>query len=384
MFKKYNTILLLAVCALFLWVYVSGSNIIGGKRHWDFRAHYFSTKAYEAGLNPYNNRDVNRVNRSGYTIPAWMTYPYHPITLNYFKLFTKFEYDEALRIYLIYNLFLIFFLIILWKAYFIKENILILLFAILWLFSFNETIGIGLKAANPVFLETAIIWIAFAFLIHNRSLPFLILLGIISLFKGGPILLTPLVFLLPKDKKRIFFEFVAILTFFGIIILWPYFSNPLLFNSWLKYASNVKETGITNPCSYALIINLFKKIGLRESWFIINSTYALWVGMVMLAYMFVVKKLKWDANKILIIFFSLLTYAIIAPRFKDYAYIQLLPISYFLGIKNIGIMFFNLFGVFTRRIGLPFFIKQYHAFFAAVISWGYLAYYLLRSKIGSE
>lgn len=109
MFNKYNSILLLAVCALFLWVYISGSNIIGGNKQWNFRASYFSTKASEAGLNPYNNRDVNRVNRSGYSIPAWLTYPYHPITLNYFKLFTKFEYNEALRIYLIYNLFLILF-----------------------------------------------------------------------------------------------------------------------------------------------------------------------------------------------------------------------------------------------------------------------------------
>ena len=184
----------------------------------------------------------------------------------------------VVRCYIINNLFLVFLLIILWKVYFIKENTLILLFAILWLYSFNKTIIIGLRAANPVLLEAAIIWIAFVFLIHNRSLPFLILLGIIFLFKGSPILLAPLVFLLPKDKKRIFFEFVGVFLFFGIIFLWPYFSNPLLFSSYLKYVLSVKEIGIINPCSYALIMDLFKQIGLGESWFIINSIYALWLG----------------------------------------------------------------------------------------------------------
>ncbi|MEE8637766.1 MAG: hypothetical protein V3T21_01845 [Candidatus Margulisiibacteriota bacterium] len=380
MFDKYRSILLLAVCALFLGVYLSGGNVIGGAKQWDFRAHYFSVKAYEAGLNPYNNKDVNSVNDSRHFIYPQLTYPYHPVTFGFFRLFTKFEFPDALKIYFACNLLLLLVLIILWKDYFLKEKILILFFAVLWLFSFNNPIIIALRAANPAIFEAALVWVALAFLINNHSLPFLLLLAILSFFKGTPLILSPLVFLIPKDKKKIFFQIAAVLLLFGILFIWPYFSNPLLFNSYWNYASTVKETGIINPCSYAFIMDLAKWVGLGKSWAMINSTYALWGILILTVYIFIVRKLNWNKHKILIVFFTLLTYAIIAPRFKDYAYIQLLPISYFLITRNLGLIAVNLFGILTSRINLPYFIKHYHPFFAAVIGWGYLGFCLLRSK----
>ena len=275
-FNNYRTILLLAVCVLFLGIYLSNSTIISGIYHWDFRLHYFSTKAYEAGLNPYNNADVNRVNNSGYSIPPYHIYAYHPLTFNYFRLFTKFKYVNAQKIYFVFNLLLIFYLIILWKKYFLKDEISILLFAVVWLFSFNNPIKWGLISANTVFFETAIIWTALAFLINNRPLPFLSLLAIISFFKGSPLALTPLIFMLHKNNKKII-QFVVVLLLFFIFFIWPYFSNPTLYSSYWNGVLNLKETGVTNPCSYSFIMDFFRAIGLEGSWNLINSIYALWV-----------------------------------------------------------------------------------------------------------
>src|SRR5262249_10293765 len=101
--KHLNLAVLIAVLLLCLFALLRGRNAIGGRNQWDFTAHYFSAKAFQAGLNPYDNQAVNGVTTAPYVIPIGLTYPYHPYTLHYFRLFTWLPYPKALLVYMSYH-----------------------------------------------------------------------------------------------------------------------------------------------------------------------------------------------------------------------------------------------------------------------------------------
>ena len=105
LYKKYekfilehlNLILLLLLCASFLFMIINHQNIIGGGSQWDFRSHYFAARAYEAGLDPYRVENANQFNTTPYSIPHGINYPYHPFTLHWFRLFTGAAFPQAPR-----------------------------------------------------------------------------------------------------------------------------------------------------------------------------------------------------------------------------------------------------------------------------------------------
>jgi len=373
--RNLNLILLLILCLSFLFAIVSSSNLIGEREYQrDFRTYYLASKTQQAGLNPYDNAQVGSFNTTPYGIPG-LTYAYHPYTLFYFQIFTIFPYTQALLIYMIYNLGLLGLLIYVWKRFFFPNWINLFLFLVVFLFAFNKPIFIALYLGGTSPLEAVIMWLALVAFIKNRPLIFLVLVSIISFFKGTPIVLAPMVFLLPAGTKN-FRLFMTVLSIAFMIWLSPLLFEPQIFKSFWDFASRVREIGIINPCFKVLIVDLFERLG-WNSGLSINLIYGSWVLILGLLYAYIIKRLDWASNRILVAFFTLLTYALIIPRFKDYAYIQLIPIAYFIIMKYPGLIFFNLFNQFREGITLPYFLDQYFPFYAAIINWGFLGYFLL-------
>jgi hypothetical protein len=365
--KELRLILLLTVCLAALFFILNGRNAVGGYGQWDFRAHYYSARAFAAGLDPYSNADVNRLNTTPYPVPGGHTYPYHPYTLPYFQLFTFLPYATATVVYTLYNVLLTLLLVALWQKFFLRERVSILAFTVCLLFSFNGSLLLGLAAGNPAVLEAAILWGAMLCFIKDRPLGFLLLITLISFFKGTPIILAPLVLLLPGGLKNI--KLLAWVLLPALLVwLSPLLFLPKLFSEFWAYSSAVRETGIINPCSYAFISEIL------AGWpWLVKIVYFIWIIAVVSVYLMIIRKLDRRTERIGIVFLSLLTYALIVPRFKDYAYIQLLPISYFLITRNLGLLFFNLFGLVSGGLRLPYLVQQYHPFFAAVVNWAVLA-----------
>jgi hypothetical protein len=372
--KYSNLVWLLLVCGALIGGLAANRHTIGGSHQWDFRAHYFSTKAWEAGLNPYNNIDANKCNTTPYRIPAYHTYPYHFFTFNYFRIFTTLEYPYAMIVYMCFNMLLILFLIFIWKVFFLPKKVSVLLFAVTLLFSFNSTLFLGLNAGNTALFEAAMVWLAFVFFTKNKPLIFLLLILTIAFFKGTPLLLTPLVLLLPGKTKNmrplVYFVLAAVMLWLSPVIF-----SPKLFADYWNYSSNVGETGIINPCSLALFTDFFRFLGWNSTWGI-RFFYGIWGVFVLTIFGLVIRRLTWDSQRVEIVFLTILTYALIIPRFKDYAYIQILPAAYFLMTRSFGILLLNLFGLFSEGTKLPYLVKNYYPFAALVVNWGYLCYIL--------
>lgn len=374
--RRLRLVLLLMVCLVVVVAALGARGAVGGAAQWDFRIHYCAARAFELGLDPYDITDVNRVNGTPYPIPPGHGYPYHPYTLWYFSAFTAFPLDTATLVYLLYNVALVLLLVAVWQKFFLQEPVKILTFSICLVFAFNSSLLVALKAGNPAIFEAAVVWGALVFFVQNRPVPFLLLVSLIGFWKGTPFALAPLVLLMPGGWKNLKALFVV---FGGVAAVWlsPLVLQPGVFRRFWSYASAVRETGLNNPCSFAFFTDLYPNWPLLATF-----VYGIWVIGLVLAFLAVARKLRWEEHRVELAFLALLTYALIVPRFKDYAYVQLLPVSYFLITRRLELLFFSLFGLFSSGVQLPDLVAKYHPFLSAVVHWGALAALLTRPADG--
>lgn len=370
--KRWDAAILLLVCALFVSVLMREFDTISDANQWDFRAAYFSAKAYEKGLNPYRNEEVNGLNDTPIPVHPYLTYTYHPYTLYYFRLFTWLPYPTAVAAYMAFNLALLLIVVGLWRRYFL-ERVNPLLFGVILVCSFNSALFMMLNSANTAVLEALLIWLALLAFSRDRPWPFLVLIAVISFVKGTPIVLSLMVFLLPGRRKNAL-PFLSVLLASALVWLSPLLFSPAIFRDWWSWASGIREVGRVNPSSWAFILDCVQGAG-RERWFA-HLGYLAWLAFVGATYIWLVRGRAPSAGRTELAFFTLLTYAVVVPRFKDYAFIQLIPVAYLLISKNPGLLLFHLFDYFTPGIDLPYFLKEYHPLMAAVIDWGYLGWLL--------
>ena len=158
---------------------------------------------------------------------------------------------------MVFNISLILLLIVVLKKVFFPEQINVVLFTVNLLFSFNSALFLGLKAGNPAILEAFIIWLALASFVTNRPLVFLLLISTIAFFKGTPLVLASMIFLLPDKRKNVRLAFFLVL---AVISLWlsPLLFSPRTFLDYWHYSSSVRETGIINPCAVSFLGDYFE------------------------------------------------------------------------------------------------------------------------------
>lgn len=170
----------------------------------------------------------------------------------------------------------------------------------------------------------------------NRLLLFCVLINLAALFKITPILfLFLLVF--SKDKNR-YAYLVGSLCFYASLWAGSYLGSVDLYNSFFANVRSLSgEHGLYNPSTLALIKDLFFTIEpVLGSTMASNGPYVAYVvvvGTVLLisgrALLVLMRKNGGDKETV-ILFFSCLVYALILPRFKDYAYILLLLPAYYI------------------------------------------------------
>ncbi|MFC1452698.1 glycosyltransferase family 87 protein [Verrucomicrobiota bacterium] len=362
---------------MILLLYSRGRDLMNPENQWDFRSHYHAAKAFRNGLDPYGVEHANRFNPTPHEIPWEHSYPYHPYTLGYFATFALLPYDTAVVVYMLYGAALLVFLIALWRVVDFRRWASVTIFAILVLSAFDQTVFLGLRAGNTAFFEAAMVWLALAMFVTNRPWAFLCALAGIAFFKGTPLALSPLVLLLPGRWRNL----LPLLVVDGVgILIWlsPLLYCPDLFHAYWGYAAGVHETGSVNPCALALIGDILAACGLPGGG-LANAVYLSWVAVLGLCYLAVIRKADWDGKRGLLAMFSLLTYAIMVPRFKDYAYVQLIPVAHFVVSRNAGMLFFALFPFIARDLALPGVIASYGSFFSAVAFWAYLLW-MVRGK----
>lgn len=313
---------------------------------WDFKAYYYSAKAFQQGVNPYLPSEVSKIAKSDIRL----TYPYPPVTLLFFKLFLLFNYSTAYFLFLSLNCILVIWLIHLWTKEFLEHDVDIL-FYIFCLLAFNGAIYRGFRSGNFVIIEQSLICLALFLFLRKNLLGFCTVIIIAASFKLQPVLFLFMLFL--SDYKKRYLYFIYSLIIFLVILAVSYLLYPSIFLNFVHFVFHIDERGQINPSTLSLIRDLFQLAKERFK-FIIPAIVPLAVycsiilGIIFVTLrsfrMLILSKVK-NKEKIIVFLFCVM-YSLILPRSKDYAYILLLVPSYFIIKKAVFIKTHFLYFIF--------------------------------------
>ncbi|MCX5714128.1 MAG: hypothetical protein NT033_04835 [Candidatus Omnitrophica bacterium] len=172
-----------------------------------------------------------------------------------------------------------------------------------------------------------------------------------------------------------------------------FFAPQLVNNFSVNALETFSEKGIINPCTFALVQEIvdFLPKGLGAVYHRLIFIFIYFAVLATVILLSLKAILKINSQKIedkgkWLVFFICLVYALVAPRFKDYSYIILIPPTYFImqkmrGIKA-GTLFFVLVILSAKGVTLPgfdyicYFLWNYYPLFLAFMVWGVYLYEL--------
>ncbi len=313
--------LLLALYALALLYGVLAN---ADRAQWDFQTYYYAGRAFARGLDPYDLQALSQVAGREIGYP----FAYFPITLPVFEVLGGLDLRTASVLYLALKVAALAGLIAIWRRWFIRSRP-DLFFYLFLLFGFGGAIYADFASGNISLLEQLALWIAFAALNRGRTLAFTLLVVGVGLFKLTPILLLGL--LLLRGGRRPGRALAGGLLLFAAALGLSYAVWPHLFTSFLQGGWSFDERGGINPSSLALIRDVY-------DYLLGRGVLPEWEGLPWLGY------LAWVAGVLVLtrraaarcssgdprysIYLGCLAYVMIAPRFKNYAYILLLVPAY--------------------------------------------------------
>jgi hypothetical protein len=380
--------LLIALYALALLYGVLAN---GDRMQWDFQTYYYAGRAFAQGLDPYDLQALSQVAGREIGYP----FAYSPVTLPVFEVLGVLDLRTASVVYLALKVAALAALIVIWRRWFVRSQP-DLFFYLFLLFGFGGAIYADLTSGNISLFEQVALWVAFAALARGRAFTFTGLVVAVALFKLTPILLLGL--LLIRGGRRPGWVLAGGIFLFTAALGLSYAIWPHLFTSFLQGGWSFDERGGINPSSLALLRDIYEYLLGR-------GVLPEWDGLPWLGY------LAWVAGVMLItrraaarnssgeprtwIYVGCLAYVLIAPRFKNYAYILLLLPAYellrgWIAVRSERALLFVL--MLSGSPPVPFglsaaagqLIAGYYSLLGAGLLWGLAVRRRDRMKVGES
>jgi len=309
---------------------------------WDFKVYYSAGKAIASGQNPYDVEVINRI----IPTPGKLSFVYSPITLIIWYIFSLADYSVSAYSFLLLKCAMLAVLIVLWTRVFLNKEFDVL-FLLFLLFAYRSTVYLDLSTGNVTVFEQLLIWFAFYFFLKERNMLFCALIFIAALFK-----LTPLLFLvllvLANVKNKYLYVFGTLFIFFALQAI-TYVLYPSLSEHFIRNVGGLSEMGSNNPSlstfskHIMIIVSDHVNIHLQSIDLIVYLIFALMIAILTLRFCTIIIGINpTEKGKLIVVFLVCLGYALILPRFKDYAFILLIIPSYFL-MKNVKKLYLPLF-----------------------------------------
>ena len=221
------------------------------RRPWDFETYLLAARTAEAGLNPYNPKDLEIVARR----PVGMSFFYPPITIPLFRPFLHMSLPNATIAWLAIRVVAFLILFQIWRTQFLPTVPLFLL-CLSAAFAFNGSVIWDLRTGNVTTIQDLFLWLGFAAYVRGRRL--LAAVGILagSIFKLIPAMFLVLLLLRVGDRRPSWKTVLISLLAFLIVV----FAAPLLILPWspqlLSSLAFGGPWGMANPSALNLINSL--------------------------------------------------------------------------------------------------------------------------------
>ena len=343
----------------------------------DFSIYRCAAITFSEKISPYFPNALSECLNS---YPHALDFFYPPITLNFFSLFAKITEINSVIIWAIIILPIFCLKIFLsHKLFMKKENILI--FIMIYLFSFGGLNYTGLLTGNISILFYTFLGISlYHLIINNNAKYFFIVLTLMCLFKITYLSYFFLLFFL--EKKNFYkYSLISLLTIF-IIYIFSYHSNQDLFLEFfnqLKYIRSDKffelygggfgMYSILNELPNIFISNINNHYFIQIAWFTICFVF-------LCATFFLFLNNK-NLSKLQTSVIGILVITVCYPVLKDYEGLLLIPCIYYLlfnlNLKNVFLSKDNL--IRYSIIFLTFAIHdKYMLFFISILLFFYINY----------
>lgn len=297
---------------------------------WDFRSYYYAGRALREGLNPYELDSLSLVAGKEIGFP----FVYSPLVLPLLSWVSRLPFATAYCLFLAAKVVALGGLLWLWSSFLGRDADL--LFFLLCAFGFGGTIFADLAAGNISIFEQVALWGGFVALARGRPAWFSLLVILASVFK-----LTPIAFLvlliIPGERARPAMFLGATGAFVGLQGL-TYLLGPGLYRDFLLTTTQLDDRGIINPSVLALLRDLSDLLGgkgVRVPASGVWAVYAAFACAVVLVMWRLFRRNRPSDQRVTVVLVCL-AFALIMPRFKNYAYILLLPPSYFVLRKMVA------------------------------------------------
>jgi hypothetical protein len=348
---------------------------------WDFRTYYSAAQADAAGLDPYKLDSLSQVAGGAVRLP----FVYPPAVLGIMKPFLWTDIHTAKRVFLVLKCLAAAGLIALWARGFLRDG----RDGLFWLFcliAFQGALWLDVLAGNVTVFEQLLLWLGFLFFLRGRLPAFCLCVLLASVFKLAPVAFLGL---LPfTNDRRKYVCLGAGLAAFALLLFFQYAWRPDLFAGFLHAAAGIDERGMrNNPSLLALVQDTLQVFASRfgmtvrpgVGWAayaaaaagILGVTYRFW------------RRANLDDGERRLVLLSLacVVAALVLPRFKSYAFIQLLLPAYLL-MRRLGdkrpVVFGGLFAVavLTDRFPGGFLFPQREGL-CSLLFFGFCRYYSL-------
>jgi hypothetical protein len=204
----------------------------------------------------------------------------------------------------------------------------------LFTFAFGSALIVDFTAGNIAVFEQLILWLAFSSLLARRPMVFAILIAAVAQFKLMPLFFLGL--LLVIDERPQWRPFMIGVVVFGALLV----SNAALSMSQVhEFVTSItvlsgETRGWNDPSMLGVMqdfVAQLRGVGLPVPEVVKYVLYAA-AALTILVFTFrwwQRERARGTVDRVKIILVSLVVYALVMPRMKDYAYVALLPVAWY-------------------------------------------------------
>jgi hypothetical protein len=343
---------------------------LGANRYlWDFRLYYQAGLAANRGIDPYNAEALAEIIPMARVFPV--SYPW--FALLPYRFLALFSWPDAILLFTAFKLAALGGLLFAWRRLF-PNALRHALFPVFLVAAFNASLLLDLRSGNAALFETALLASSFIAYAARRHALFAILVALAASLKIAPIFFLSLLLFTPERSAWRSLGLGIVL--FVAILAAPLLVAPEAFHGFLRNATAViDERGSICPSTLPVIRDLGRLVGISapvpEILFLLTAlavtALAAWTA----------QKLRHDPRRLVVI--AVFTYALIHPRFKDYAAVLLVAPAFHLllsrwrGAMRYGFMLLALLPmrpvVFTGVATWRDWSHEYYPWFLVLFFW---------------
>jgi alpha-1,2-mannosyltransferase len=229
----------------------------GVRLQWDFKIYLEAARAAARGLDPYRIESLVEVARRPVSLP----FLYPPVALLPFLALASVPLPAALALWMALKVFLLAFLVILWKRVFVPGASWFTI-ALVSVFASNAAALWDLRSGNVALIEAALTWSGLACYVAGRRGAFAALVVLAALFKLAPaafllLLLVPTRGQPPRPKL-----FALALGALAALVFVPLVVGPgAHWSGFLGGLGGDFPVGEANPSLLALLVSVLRSPG---------------------------------------------------------------------------------------------------------------------------